>query len=95
LDTLASQHCNNTLFKMGIQNLRCYNDAEKMLIEMDASKGQMEKIRLEAKEILKENIIAHIVVFFAEKSVQEKAQVQVMTGIFQALKKSVQKENTT
>jgi hypothetical protein len=22
--TLASQHCNNTLFKMGVQNLGCY-----------------------------------------------------------------------
>jgi hypothetical protein len=28
LGTLASQHCNNTLFKMGVQNLGCYIDVE-------------------------------------------------------------------
>jgi hypothetical protein len=28
LGTLASQHCNNTLFKMGVQNLGCYKQIE-------------------------------------------------------------------
>ena len=28
LGTLASQHCNNTLFKMGVQNLGCYNNMD-------------------------------------------------------------------
>jgi hypothetical protein len=26
LGTQASQHCNNTLFKMGVQNLGCYTE---------------------------------------------------------------------
>jgi hypothetical protein len=26
LGTRVSQHCNNTLFKMGVQNLECYKN---------------------------------------------------------------------
>jgi hypothetical protein len=43
LGTLASQHCKNTLFKMGIQNLGCYNEPLLESHARDDHMGNMER----------------------------------------------------
>jgi hypothetical protein len=67
---------------------------EMMITELEATKGRIEKLHLESVEVLKEHITTQLVENIAERSAQEKAQVQELTGRFQALKKSVQEENT-
>jgi hypothetical protein len=42
--------------------------AEKILTEMDATKGKMETLKLEAEEMMKDYIIAYNVEFVLEKS---------------------------
>ena len=45
---------------------------EKILIEMDGTKGQMETLKLEAKEMMRDDIIVQNVEFVAEKGEQVK-----------------------
>jgi hypothetical protein len=68
--------------------------AEMMITELEATKGRIEKLHLESVEVLKEHITMQLVESIAERSVQEKTQVQELTGRFEVLKKSVQEENT-
>jgi hypothetical protein len=65
-----------------------------MLTEMDTTKGQMENLRLEAEEILKEHITAQTVESVAEKSTQVKTHAEEISGRFQELEKSVKDANT-
>jgi hypothetical protein len=69
-------------------------DAENILTEMDTAKGQMENIKLEAEEMMKEHLTAQTVESVAEKSTQVKTCAEEISGRFQELEKSVKEENT-
>jgi hypothetical protein len=66
-----------------------------MLIEINAAKGQIEKVGLESEELLKEHITAQILEAVAKKSTQVTSRVEDIKGRFQELEKSMQKAHTT
>ena len=62
---------------------------------MDATKGNMETIKLEAKGMMKDYLTIYIVDSVLEKSAQVKTCAREMSERFQELDKSMPKVDTT